>query len=134
MNTAATEEFLLEVGTYDIEVHKNGVKVEDYGRMVYVKIDGVEVATWLDKNMDRTLGKNAIIYTSENLSVRLQSLTSTRYLIRKSNVVYDLFDSLGLSEVTLNKNSITKLGSLKDATQVALKTRRLTNLSWDLVK
>ncbi len=118
-----TDEFLLEVGTYDIEVHKAGEKIEDYGRMVYVKIDGVEVATWLDKNMDRTLGKNAIIYTSENISVRLQSLTSTRYLIRKSNVVYDLFDSLGLCEVTLNKNSITKLGSMKDTTQVALKTK-----------
>ena len=118
-----TDEFLLEVGTYDIEVQKDGQKIEDYGRIVYVKIDGVEVATWLDKDMDRTLGQNAIIYASENISARLQSLTSTRYLIRKSNVVYDLFDSLGLSEVTLNKNSITKLGSLKDTTQVALKTK-----------
>lgn len=118
-----TDEFLLEVGTYDIEVHKDGKKIKDYGRMVYVKIDGEEVATWLDKNMGRTLGKNAIIYTSENVSARLESLTSTKYLVRKGNTVYDLFDSLGLSEVTLNKNSITKLGSMKDSTRIALKTK-----------
>lgn len=128
------EEFVLEIGTYDVEVHKDGQKEDDYGRKVYVKIDGVEVAQWLDKDTERVLGKNALVYASDSVSARLQSLTTTKYLVRKGNTVCDLFDVLGLSEVSLGEGVVTKLGELPKSTEVALKTKVTYNKECDEFK
>ncbi len=116
-------EFTLEFGTYDIEIQKNGVKTGDYGKQVYVKIDGNEVLTWLDMSGERVLGKEVITYASEYVDADLKSLTSTRYLIRKSNTVADIFDATGLSETKLNKNGLTRLGELSKESQIALRTK-----------
>lgn len=128
------KEFQLEIGTYDIGIYKNGKKTGDYGRMVFVKINGEEVCSWLDKDMKRSLGKNVLVYASESTSATLSSLTSTKYLIRKKNTVADLYDACGLSEIQLNKNNITKLGVLPKKTGVALKTKVTFNKKTDEFK
>ena len=117
------EEFTLEFGTYDIEIQKDGVKTGDYGTMVYVKIDGQEVLSWLDTSKDRVLGKEVLTYATETVDADFKSLTSTKYLIRQSNTVADIYDATGLSEVKLNKANTTKLGELSQSTSIALRTK-----------
>ena len=117
------DEFTLEFGTYDIEIQKDGVKTGDYGTMVYVKIDGQEVLSWLDTSKDRVLGKEVLTYATETVDADFKSLTSTKYLIRQSNTVADIYDATGLSEVKLNKANVTKLGELSQSTSIALRTK-----------
>lgn len=121
------KEFVLEIGTYDVQVRvQDGKKdkfVRNYGRMVYVKVDGQEVASWLDTNLKRKFGKEALVWHSTSTDITLTSLTSDKYLIRQKNKVYDLFDATGLSEAKLSKNAITKLGSLPKSSDMALKTK-----------
>lgn len=127
VNYELPKEFTLEIGTYNVEVHRQtgntSQYVRDYGRMVYVKIDGQEVASWLDRDMDRKLGKEALVWYSDSTDITISSLTSDRYLIRQANKVYDLFDATGLSRVELKPDAITKLGTLPSATEAALKTK-----------
>lgn len=117
------DEFTLEFGTYDIEIQKDGAKTGDYGTMVYVKIDGQEVLSWLDTSKDRVLGKEVLTYATETVDADFKSLTSTKYLIRQSNTVADIYDATGLSEVKLNKANVTKLGELSQSTSIALRTK-----------
>ena len=117
------DEFTLEFGSYDIEIQKDGVKTGDYGTMVYVKIDGQEVLSWLDTSKDRVLGKEVLTCATETVDVDFKSLTSTKYLIRQSNTVADIYDATGLSEVKLNKANVTKLGELSQSTSIALRTK-----------
>lgn len=117
------DEFLLEIGTYDQNVYKNSVKVEDYAKVVYVKIDGKEVLTFADKNVDRNLGTNLWAYSSKKVQANLVSLTSDRYLVKDTPIVNDLFDATKLSKTTLKSGKTTALGSLTNSTNVAFKTK-----------
>lgn len=133
-NYELPDKFTLEFGTYNIEIQKGGKKTGDYGRVVYVKIDGVEVLSWTDKDFDRPLGKHAMVYATKSVDLRLKSLTSDKYLIRKRNTVVDLYDACGLSEVNLNKGNLTKLGELPKSTSVALRTKVKMNTTCDELK
>ncbi len=75
--------FVLEVGSKDV-YHQNG---KYYGYMVYVKIDGKEVTSWIDKNVNsRNMGTAIVAYGSANADVVLSSLYSKAEL----PVVYEI--------------------------------------------
>lgn len=117
------QEFVLEFGTYNLDIYKNGEKIGLYGRQIYVKIDGVEVISVTEQDLNRTFGSYAVVNTSASTDVTLSSLTSTKYLIRKSNTVADIYDATGLSEVTLIRDGQTKLGTLPNSSSIALRTK-----------
>lgn len=117
------DEFLLEIGTYDRAIYQHDVKIQDHSRVVYVKIDGVEVLIFSDADLDRKLGKNLWVYTSENVTADLWSLTSDKYLIKDQVVVADLYDVAALSRKTLSQGSEMYLGAMKKETNVAFRTK-----------
>lgn len=121
--TIPEDEAIVEIGTYDMEIQKDGSKVSDYARVVYVKINEQQVASWTDKNMNRSLGKNMWVYASANVEADLVSLTSDRYLVKDSAKVYDLFNATKLSKVVLNQGRETELGETKESTNIALRTK-----------
>lgn len=120
-------EFILEFGTYNVEVQANGQKVRDYGKKVYVKINDIVVLTYLDQKENRAFGQNAVIYATESTAATLTSLTSDAYLIRKANTVADLYDATAMSEIMLNQGRITQLGELPESDSIALKTKVTMN-------
>ena len=128
------DKFTLEFGTYNIEIQKGGKKTGDYGRVVYVKMDGVEVLSWTDKDFQRPLGKHAMVYATKSVDLTLKSLISDKYLIRKKNTVVDLYDACGLSEVNLDKANLTKLGELPKSTSVALRMKVKMNTTCEELK
>ena len=114
---------MLEIGTYDQNVYKDGQKVKGYSRNVYVKIDGQEILTLEDKNMDRGLGTYFWAYASKNVKANFVSLTSDKYLIRDSVVVSDIYDVTRLSQVSVKTAAEQPLGALQASTNVALRTK-----------
>lgn len=117
------DEFILEIGVYDQDVYKDGKKVSGYSRNVYVKVDGEEVLTMVHKDTEYKLGTNLWVYSSENIKADLISLTTDRYLIRKTPIVHDLYDISKLSKVSLTPMKEQGLGELSASTNVALRTR-----------
>ncbi len=121
--TFPADEFIMEIGTYDMEIQKDGVKVSDYARVVYAKVNDSEVISWADKDMDRILGKNMWVYTSESVEAELVSLTSDLYLMKENVKVYDLFNTSKLSTVQLAQGRETKLGKTEATTNIAFRAK-----------
>ncbi len=117
------KEFVLEIGTCDVDVYKDGKYAKAYGRKVYVKIDDKEVASWMDRDLQRVLGKEVLFYQSGSVDATISSLVSTKYLVREDNKVYDLNDASQYAEVHLKSGTTTQLGTLPKTTEVAFKTK-----------
>ncbi len=80
-----SENFILEVGAKDV-YHENG---KYYGYMVYIKIDGKEVTSWVDKNVNqRAMGKAVVAYGSADSNI----VVSTLYPTHELPVVYMMND------------------------------------------
>lgn len=68
------QDFVLEVGSYDIDLWKNGELIqENYARKVYVKVDGEEILSWLDYEENRLFGQHVLFYAEGQVKITLIS-------------------------------------------------------------
>lgn len=73
----APQEFVLEVGTYDVDMLKNGhVLKKNYARKVYVKVDGKEIMSWLDYDDTRLFGKHVVFYAEGQVKMTFMSASN----------------------------------------------------------
>ena len=108
-NMDFSEPFEIEFAVAD--AYKNGTK-KVIGRCIYVKINGEEVARWLDKDMDRPLGHYSAAWAGKETTIR--SVKYEGYIPVDKNVgVKDFFDATGYAEKTVTPNECTYLGELK---------------------
>ena len=108
-NMDFSEPFEIEFAVAD--AYKNGTK-KVIGRCIYVKINGEEVARWLDKDMDRPLGHYSAAWAGKETTI--SSVKYEGYIPVDKNVgVKDFFDATGYAEKTVTPNECTYLGELK---------------------
>ena len=74
------DSFTVEFGVKDQIIEKNGKYVSTFCRILYVKINGEEIARWEDTNFDRTLGENVLLYCAPDAETELSTLNSTATL------------------------------------------------------
>ena len=68
------------MGVRDVIVEKDGKKIGDYCRRVYLLINGEEIASWEDMNFDRPLGNCVMLLTSQDSQAGLSTLKKTAKL------------------------------------------------------
>lgn len=88
------------------------------GRRVYVKIDGAEVASYFDTNLERTLGKNVAFFANGAQRAGALVTVAPRSLNLDSTKIYSLYDLMGVNSVNL-----TTAYNLLGATSSASNTR-----------
>ena len=75
-----THSYTVEFGVKDQVIEKNGRYVSTYCRVLYVKIDGKEVARWEDTNFDRPLGEYVLLYCAADSGTEVSTLNNTTTL------------------------------------------------------
>ena len=75
-----SDSYIVEFGVKDQVVEKNGERVSTYCRVLYVKIDGKEVARWEDTNFDRPLGEYVLLYCAVDSGTEISTLNDTATL------------------------------------------------------
>ncbi len=71
------DSYTVEFGVKDQIVEKNGKYVSTVCRVLYVKINGEEIARWEDMDLGRTLGENVLLYCAPDAETELSTLNST---------------------------------------------------------
>ena len=72
--------YTVEMGVRDVIVEKDGKKIGNYCRRVYLLINGEEIASWEDMNFGRPLGNCVMLLTSQDSAVGLSTLKKTAKL------------------------------------------------------
>lgn len=115
----------LEFGLVDLYSADGGTKV--LARRVYIKIDGVEVLSWIDKNLDRTLGTYVPAWAQYETVVK--SIDYSGYDLRDAtpNIqdISELMDGVGTFTATPTREK--KIGSAKNALNNAIRMK----VQWD---
>ena len=75
-----TGTYTVEIGVRDVILEKNGKKIGDYCRRVYLLINGEEIASWEDMNFDRPIGNCVMLLTSQDSQVSLSTMKKTAEL------------------------------------------------------
>ena len=91
--------YTVEMGVRDVILEKNGRKIGDYCRRVYLLINGEEIASWEDMNFDRPLGNCVMLLTSQDSQVSLSTLKKTAKLPVETVVNGETVDSSEFVEV-----------------------------------
>ena len=72
--------YTVEMGVRDVILEKDGKKIGNYCRRVYLLINGEEIASWEDMNFGRPLGNCVMLLTSQDSQVGLSTLKKTAKL------------------------------------------------------
>ncbi len=91
--------YTVEMGVRDVIIEKNGQKIGNYCRRVYLLINGEEIASWEDMNFDRPLGNCVMLLTSQDSLVGLSTMKKTAKLPVETVVNGEIVDSSGFVEV-----------------------------------
>jgi len=91
--------YTVEMGVRDVIVEKDGKKIGDYCRRVYLLINGEEIASWEDMNFERPLGNCVMLLTSQDSQVSLSTLKKTAKLPVETVLNGETVDSSEFVEV-----------------------------------
>ncbi len=119
------EEFTVEFGTVNVHEYIDGKDVGLYCRKIFLKIDGVEVLSYKDTNLNRNVGKKLYVYTSKDSEgSKLISLTSKGVTLRElTPKIYDYYDLSGFATDTVAGGSTACLGETASSTNVAVRMK-----------
>ena len=69
--------YTVEMGVRDVVIEKDGKRVGNYCRRVYLLINGEEIASWEDTDFGRPVGKYMMLLTSQDSPVTLSTMKKT---------------------------------------------------------
>lgn len=118
---AGKDSFILEFGVVDLYPADGGTEV--VARRIYVKIDEAEVLSWIDTDMDRTLGSYVPAWAQYETVV--SSVDYIRYELRsKTPNVQDISEiNSGLAMFTSTPTREILVGQAKSATNNAIRMK-----------
>ena len=91
--------YTVEMGVRDVILEKDGKKIGDYCRRVYLLINGEEIASWEDMNFDRPLGNCVMLLTSQDSPATLSTMKKTAKLPVETVINGETVDSSESVEV-----------------------------------
>ena len=118
-------EFIVEIGTVDMHEYIDGVDQGLYCRKIFLKIDGEEVLSYKDTNLNRNVGKKLYVLNSQDaVNGKLISLTSEGVALRELQpTVYDYYDLTGFAADTVAGGETILLGETKNSSNTAVRMR-----------
>ena len=72
-----TGTYTVEMGVRDVIVEKDGKRIGNYCRRVYLLVNGEEIASWEDMDFSRSLGNCVMLLTSQDSQVGLSTMKKT---------------------------------------------------------
>ena len=72
--------YTVEMGVRDVIIEKDGKKIGNYCRRVYLLINGEEIASWEDTDFSRPIGNCVMLLTSQDSQVSLSTMKKTAKL------------------------------------------------------
>ena len=124
-------EHIVEIGTVDLHEYMDGVDQGLYCRKIFLKIDGQEVLSYKDTDLNRKVGKQFYVLNSQDaVNGKLISLTSEGVALRELNpTVYDYYDLTGFAADTIPGGQTILLGEALNSSNTAIRVKM--NLSGD---
>ena len=118
-------EFVVEIGTVDMHEYIDGVDQGLYCRKIFLKIDGEEVLSYKDTNLNRKVGKQLYVLNSQDaVNGKLISLTSEGVALRELQpTVYDYYDLTGFAADTIPGGQTILLGETKNSSNTAVRIK-----------
>ena len=118
-------EFVVEIGTVDMHEYINGVDQGLFCRKIFLKIDGEEVLSYKDTDVNRKVGKKLYVLNSQDaVDGKLISLTSEGVTLRSIQpAIYDYYDLTGSAADTIPGGKTILLGETLNRSNVAVRMR-----------
>ncbi len=119
------EQFVVEFGTVDMHEYIDGKDVGLYCRKIFLKIDGVEVLSYKDTDLNRNVGKKLFVLNSEDAAgSKLISLVTKGVTLREvTPTIYDYFDLTGFAADTIPGGNTVCLGETATSTNIAVRMK-----------
>ena len=118
-------QFIVEIGTVDMHEYIDGVDQGLYCRKIFLKIDGEEVLSYKDTNINRNVGKKLYVLNSQDaVNGKLISLTSKGVVLRELEAtVYDYYDLTGFAADTIPGGQTILLGETLRSSNTAVQMK-----------
>ena len=118
-------EHIVEIGTVDLHEYMDGVDQGLYCRKIFLKIDGQEVLSYKDTDLNRKVGKQFYVLNSQDaVNGKLISLTSEGVALRELNpTVYDYYDLTGFAADTIPGGQTILLGEALNSSNTAIRVK-----------
>ena len=118
-------EFIVEIGTVDMHEYIDGVDQGLYCRKIFLKIDGEEVLSYKDTDLNRNVGKKLYVLNSQDaVNGKLISLTSEGVALRELQpTVYDYYDLTGFAADTIPGGQTILLGETQNSSNTAVRVK-----------
>ena len=118
-------EFTVEIGTVDMHEYIDGIDQGLYCRKIFLKINGEEVLSYKDTDLNRNVGKKLYVLNSQDaVNGKLISLTSKGVTLRELEpTVYDYYDLTGFAADTIPGGQTILLGETQDSSNTAVRMK-----------